>query len=119
MRRRRAIGATLSQPPPTEFAYGSLEAALVDHPAQLSRRAGIRVTCVSPGPILALGGVRRQVRATMPDMDAPVEKTSSSGRPGAAGEVARAVAFLAGPAAGYCTGTDLRLDGGALESVTF
>ena len=117
-----SIAATLSQLPPTEFAYGSLKAALVNHAAQLSvrhGRDGIRVNCVSPGPVLAPGGVWEQVRATMPEMYARAEKLSSLGRLGTPDEVARAVAFLASPAAAYCTGTNLRLDGGALKTVNF
>lgn len=117
-----SIAATLSQLPPTEFAYGSLKAALVNHAAQLSvrhGRDGIRVNCVSPGPVLAAGGVWEQVRAAMPEMYARVEQMSSLGRLGDPDEVARAVAFLASPAASYCTGTNLRLDGGTLKSVNF
>ena len=117
-----SIAATLSQLPPTEFAYGSLKAALVNHAAQLSvrhGRDGIRVNCVSPGPIVHEGGVWDQVRQAMPEMYAHVEQLSSMGRLGTPEEVARAVAFLASPAASYCTGTNLRLDGGTLKSVNF
>jgi NAD(P)-dependent dehydrogenase (short-subunit alcohol dehydrogenase family) len=117
-----SIAASLSQLPPTEFAYGSLKAALVNHAAQLSvrhGREGIRINCVSPGPVLAEGGVWEQIRSAMPEMYARVEQMSSLGRLGSAEDIARTVAFLASPAAAYTTGANVRVDGGTLKSVNF
>ena len=73
-------------------------------------RFGIRVNAVAPGPVRTAGtdrqlwaepGVRRAVRDSVP-----------LGRFGTVEEVADAVAFLAGPSAGYITGEVLAVDGG-------
>ena len=74
---------------------------------------GIRVNSVSPGPINnaafeklgllpeAIAGFREVVPTRVP-----------LGRFGVEEEIARTVAFLASPAAGFITGTDISVDGG-------
>ena len=117
-----SIASTLAQLPPTEFVYGSMKAALVNHAGQLALRHGrdgIRINCVSPGPVLAPGGVWEQVQEHLPELFTRVEQGTALGRLADAAEVARAVAFLASPAASYCTGTNLRVDGGTLKTVNF
>ena len=117
-----SIASSLAQLPPTEFVYGSMKAALVNHAGQLALkhgRDGIRFNCVSPGPVLAPGGVWEQVQTHLPELFAKVQQGTALGRLASAPEIARAVAFLASPAASYCTGTNLRVDGGTLKTVNF
>ncbi|REH39323.1 hypothetical protein BCF44_113178 [Kutzneria buriramensis] len=71
---------------------------------------GITVNAVAPGEIAtAMTGQE--------DVDPHTQRRPGIplGRPGAAREVAAAVAFLATPAAGYVTGASLVVDGGMLQ----
>lgn len=74
---------------------------------------GIRVNCVCPGTV-GTPWVQRLL-AQAPDPDAALAALVARqpiGRLGTAEEVADAIVYLAGPAAGYTTGTALYLDGG-------
>ena len=83
---------------------------------------GVRVNAVSPGPVYT--DFNREVMQqrsaslgiTEEEMIDRVEKAIPLGRWGEPADIARAVAFLAGPAAGWITGTILRVSGG-LEGV--
>jgi NAD(P)-dependent dehydrogenase (short-subunit alcohol dehydrogenase family) len=111
-----AIVATASisaaQPTPPHGAYSASKAALVMLIRQLAYEWGpqrIRCNCVSPGMIhtgmtdsVYADPVKRAERA----MHIPLQRV---GRPE---DVARVVAFLAGPEADYVTGVDLAVDGG-------
>jgi NAD(P)-dependent dehydrogenase (short-subunit alcohol dehydrogenase family) len=96
-----SIAASLSQLPPTEFAYGSLKAALVNHAAQLSVRHGRRASASTASR--PAGPCRGRRVGADPGRDAEmyarVEQMSSLGRLGSAEDIARTVAFLASPAA--------------------
>ncbi|WP_253830339.1 SDR family oxidoreductase [Prauserella aidingensis] len=74
-------------------------------------RRGARVNSVSPGVIATPMGnseLDSEHGARMRDAVA----ASNAGRVGTPAEVAEAVAFLTGPAAGFVSGTDLLVDGG-------
>ncbi|GAA4896538.1 SDR family NAD(P)-dependent oxidoreductase [Streptomonospora salina] len=101
-------------------AYSAVKAALNQHAAALGRSLparGIRVNTVSPGPIEFEGGGWARRRGSDPDFYAAVRDRIPVGRLGRPEEVARAVAFLAGPAASYVTGTNLVVDGGFVDRV--
>lgn len=96
---------------PGAAAYCASKAAL----EMLTRSAalelgplGIRVNAVSPGFIDVKSAVN-------PVTEAYAEALSANplGRPGQAEDIARAVQWLAGDAAGWITGSVLRVDGGA------
>jgi NAD(P)-dependent dehydrogenase (short-subunit alcohol dehydrogenase family) len=102
---------------PSSAAYASSKAGLImltqcialDHGPQ-----GVRANCVCPGWIRTDLADR-----AMADLDDDLEaayaranRTNPLGRPGAAEEVAGAVAWLVSPEASYVNGAVLRIDGG-------
>lgn len=117
-----SIAAVLTRLPPGEEAYGALKAGLVNYAGQLAEahgRQGVRVNVVSPGPILFEGGVWDQIRQAHPALFEAAAGLAALKRHGAPEEVADAVAFLASPRAGYITGANLRIDGGAVKTANF
>lgn len=100
--------------------YNAIKGALVIHGKQLSQAlapTGIRVNCVSPGPIYIAGGAWEYIKEHMADLYTATLANIPSGRMGTAEEVANAVAFLASPAASLITGVNLVVDGGFTKRV--
>jgi NAD(P)-dependent dehydrogenase (short-subunit alcohol dehydrogenase family) len=69
--------------------------------------AGIRVNAIAPGPIETEG------TSDIPEIVEGLGRTRALGRVGEPEEIARAVAFIASPAASYINGVVLPVDGGA------
>jgi NAD(P)-dependent dehydrogenase (short-subunit alcohol dehydrogenase family) len=69
----------------------------------------IRVNCVAPGAIEI-----ERTRLERPNYGAVMAAATPLGRVGTPEDVADAVVFLAGPAAGFITGQTLNVDGGLL-----
>jgi NAD(P)-dependent dehydrogenase (short-subunit alcohol dehydrogenase family) len=117
------LGALLREPCSSEpgysfavRAYGASKRGLlrlVERSAVEWARRGARVVSVSPGPMLTPMG-RAELAAN------PLAVAASSaiplGRLGRPADVAAAVDFLASDSAGYITGCDLRVDGGAVAA---
>ena len=74
---------------------------------------GARLNSVSPGYIVSAMS-RAMVDSPMGDIREKVMNTTAVGRLGLPEDVAGVVAFLCGRDAGYVTGTDILVDGGAL-----
>jgi 3-oxoacyl-[acyl-carrier protein] reductase len=101
-------------------AFNALKAALVTYGKQLSQSIadkGIRVNCVSPGPILFEGGNWRMAEQYAKPIFDSVMAQLPFGRFGSPEEVARAIVFLASPAASWITGVNLVVDGGFTKRV--
>ena len=102
--------------------YNAMKAALIAHASDLSQALaprGIRVNTVSPGPIFFEGGNWQMIEQTMkPVFDATLAQCPH-GRMGTPEEVARAVVFLASPAASWITGANLVVDGGFTRRVSY
>lgn len=102
--------------------YNALKGALLVYAKQLGQAwgpKGIRVNCVSPGPIKFPGGNWEAIQAAVPALHDATQAAFALGRWGGADEVARSVAFLASPASSYTTGTNLVIDGGYTKRVQF
>jgi 3-oxoacyl-[acyl-carrier protein] reductase len=103
-------------------AYNAIKAALITYAKQLGQeigKNGIRVNCVSPGPIRFPGGNWEAIEGAMPDLYNATLGQMALGRFGTPEEVANAVVFLASPAASYITGTNIIVDGGYTKRVQF
>jgi NAD(P)-dependent dehydrogenase (short-subunit alcohol dehydrogenase family) len=103
-------------------AFNAMKAALITYGKQLSQAwapKGIRVNMISPGPVTYPGGNWEGAKALMPDLYAGILSQMPLGRFGSPDDVARAVAFLASPAACYITGANLVVDGGFTKRVQF
>ncbi len=107
-----SIGSVVgdSTPFPGAADYSATKAALLGYTRGWARDLGpkgITVNTVQPGPIDT-----DMNPAENGDFSDAQKATTALGRYGTADEVAAAVAFLAGPTAGYITGTTLTVDGG-------
>jgi 3-oxoacyl-[acyl-carrier protein] reductase len=103
-------------------AYNAMKAALLTYAKQLSQAWGpkrIRVNCVSPGPIGFPGGNWEMIKGAMPELYAATEQAFALGRFGTPDDVAPTIVFLASPASGYTTGTNVIVDGGYTKRVQF
>jgi NAD(P)-dependent dehydrogenase (short-subunit alcohol dehydrogenase family) len=103
-------------------AYNAMKAALIAHASDLSQALaprGIRVNVVSPGPIFFEGGNWEMIQQAMPKMYEAALAQCAIGRMGTPEEVARAVVFLASPAASLITGANLVADGGFTKRVDY
>jgi NAD(P)-dependent dehydrogenase (short-subunit alcohol dehydrogenase family) len=102
--------------------YNALKAALLTHASDLAQALapkGIRVNAVSPGPIAFAGGNWEMIEKAMPAIYERALAQQPMGRMGTPEEVARAVVFLASPAASWITGANLVVDGGFTKRVGF
>jgi 3-oxoacyl-[acyl-carrier protein] reductase len=102
--------------------YGILKAALLHYGKTLSARhasEGIRVNSVSPGNVYFADGVWGDIERDQPEIFAKCLAENPMGRMATPDEVAKAVVFLASPAASFTTGTNLLVDGGLTRSVQF
>lgn len=100
--------------------YNAIKGALIIHGKQLSQALapqGIRVNCVSPGPIYFAGGAWEFIQNNMADLYNSTLEQIPSGRMGSPEEVANAVTFIASPAASLITGVNLVADGGFTKRV--
>ncbi|OYY70291.1 SDR family NAD(P)-dependent oxidoreductase [Sphingomonas sp. 28-63-12] len=103
-------------------AYNAMKASLVTWGKQLALahgKDGIRVNVVSPGPVEFEGGNWDMIKGTMEKFYAGTLRQQPLGRLGTPEEIARAIAFLASPAASWCNGSHLVVDGGYTNRTHF
>ena len=102
--------------------YGVFKAALIHYAKGLSYQlAGknIRVNALSPGNTYFPGGVWEKIEHGNPEFFKQALALNPTGRMGRPEEMARAVVFLASPAASFVTGTNLVVDGALTRGVQF
>jgi NAD(P)-dependent dehydrogenase (short-subunit alcohol dehydrogenase family) len=80
---------------------------------------GVRVNTVSPGNTYFPGGVWEKIEQGNPTLFREAMALNPTGRMGKPEEMARAVVFLASPAASFITGTNLVVDGALTRGVQF
>ncbi|WP_375465176.1 SDR family NAD(P)-dependent oxidoreductase [uncultured Methylobacterium sp.] len=102
--------------------YGAFKAALIHYAQGLAYQlAGrnIRANTVSPGNTYFEGGVWHRIEDGNPALFAEALRLNPTGRMARPEEIARAVVFLASPAASFITGTNLVVDGALTRGVQF
>jgi 3-oxoacyl-[acyl-carrier protein] reductase len=102
--------------------YGAFKAALIHYAQGLAFQLApknIRSNSVSPGNTYFPGGVWATIEQENPKLFADSLALNPTGRMGKAEEIARAVVFLASPAASFITGTNLVVDGALTRGVQF
>ena len=100
--------------------YGTFKAALLHYTQGLANQLavkGIRANSVSPGNTYFDGGVWQQIEQGDPDFFAQALALNPTGRMANPEEIARAVVFLASPAASFIMGTNLVVDGALTRGV--
>jgi 3-oxoacyl-[acyl-carrier protein] reductase len=100
--------------------YDAIKSAQIAYGAHLSSALAarrIRVNAVSPGSIYFPGGIWHQREQNAPQVFKGMLANMPMGRFGQPEEVARAVVFLASPAASFITGTNLIVDGGQTRRI--
>ncbi len=103
-------------------SYGAMKAALIHYTQGLAydlAGRGIRANSVSPDNVYFEGGVWHQIEHANPELFATALGLNPTGRMAKPQEVARAVAFIASPAASFITGTNLVIDGALTKGVQF
>jgi 3-oxoacyl-[acyl-carrier protein] reductase len=102
--------------------YGVFKAALIHYAKGLSFQLAsknIRVNAISPGNTYFPGGVWEKIEHGNPELFARAMALNPTGRMGRPEEMARAIVFLASPAASFITGTNLVVDGALTRGVQF
>jgi 3-oxoacyl-[acyl-carrier protein] reductase len=99
--------------------YGAFKSALVHYVQGLAYQlaGSVRANTVSPGNVYFPGGVWESIEQGDPDLFAQALGLNPTGRMARPEEVARAVVFLASPAATFITGTNLVVDGALTRGV--
>lgn len=95
-------------------AYNAMKASLITYGKQLALahgKDGIRVNVVSPGPVEFEGGNWDMIKGTMEKFYQSQLRQHPAGRLGTPEEIARCVVFMASPAASWCNGSHLVVDG--------
>jgi len=102
--------------------YGAFKAALIHYAQGLAFQLagkGIRANTVSPGNTYFKDGVWHRIEHDNPRLFADALALNPTGRMATPEEIARAVVFLASPAASFVTGTNLVVDGALTRGVQF
>ena len=102
------------------FPYNAAKAALLNYAKNLSAALGpkgVRVNCLSPGPIQYPGGGWERVEVNTPVLYESMRSRTVLGHFGAPDDIGYAAAFLVSPAAKFITGINMLVDGGMSSHV--
>ncbi|QBY00032.1 SDR family oxidoreductase [Rhodophyticola sp. CCM32] len=104
------------------MAYNGIKAALTTWSQQLAQQLaprGIRVNCLSPGPTMYEGSNWEMVRIARSRIYETARRGHPAKRMATPAEIAKAAVFLVSPAASWCQGANLLVDGGFSKRVPF
>jgi 3-oxoacyl-[acyl-carrier protein] reductase len=99
---------------PGALAYAAAKGGVISLTKAMAKELaphGVRVNCVAPGLI---GETQFHARYTSREVFEATAKSVPLGRAGTPEEVARVIAFLAGPDSAYLTGETIEINGGLL-----
>lgn len=102
--------------------YNALKAAIINYSAGLARKfapQGLRVNCVSPGPVFTSDGPWAYIKENMAEFHDSIVSEIPLGRMGTGEEVGKAIAFIASPACRYMTGSNILIDGAFTRGVQY
>ncbi len=102
--------------------YGTFKAALIHYAQGLAYQLApknIRANTISPGNTYFEGGVWHRIERENPELFATALGLNPTGRMGKPEEMARAIVFLASPAASFISGTNLVVDGALTRGVQY
>jgi 3-oxoacyl-[acyl-carrier protein] reductase len=114
------VSSVSAREPLSADAYGTLKAALNHYGRGLASELApqaIRVNVLSPGTIYVEDGFWGNVEREDPETFERMLGANPMGRMGRPEEVARAITFLASPAASFVSGTNLLVDGALTRGV--
>ncbi|MGN6499775.1 MAG: SDR family NAD(P)-dependent oxidoreductase [Tsuneonella sp.] len=102
--------------------YNALKAAVMVYSSNLAQNLapqGIRVNCITPGPVMTEDGPWARIEQGMPDFFKGTVSQIPIGRMATGEELANAIAFVASPACKAMTGANIVIDGGYTKRVQF
>jgi NAD(P)-dependent dehydrogenase (short-subunit alcohol dehydrogenase family) len=102
--------------------YNAMKAAVMAYSSQLSQALaadGIRVNCITPGPIMTDDGPWAHIKENMADFYNGILSQISLGEMTTGEQLANTIAFVASPAAGGMTGANIVVDGGYTKRTQF
>lgn len=102
--------------------YNALKAAVMVYASNLAQnlaKDGVRVNCITPGPVMTEDGPWAKIEMGMPDFFKATLAKMPIGRMATGEELAKAIVFVASPACKAMTGANLVVDGGYTKRVQF
>jgi 3-oxoacyl-[acyl-carrier protein] reductase len=102
--------------------YNALKAAVMVYASGLAQNLaaeGVRVNCITPGPVMTEDGPWAYVKENMKEFYDGIMAQISIGRMTTGEELAKAIVFVASPACKAMTGANLVVDGGFTKRVQF
>ena len=102
--------------------YNALKAAVMVYASGLAQSmaaAGVRVNCITPGPVMTEDGPWAGIKESMPEFYDGILSQIPMGRMVDGEELARTIAFVASPASSGMTGANIVVDGGFTKRVQF
>ncbi|WP_322904690.1 SDR family oxidoreductase [Paenibacillus campi] len=120
------VGNFWKEPGATMFTNGMMNAAIVNASKNISIQlaaAQITVNCLNPGTIVTdryeqyINNLQKNKQISKAEAIQSVNASIPAQRPGTAQEAASLIAYLCSEDAGYVTGQQISVDGGALRSL--
>jgi NAD(P)-dependent dehydrogenase (short-subunit alcohol dehydrogenase family) len=102
--------------------YNALKAAVMNYSSALSQSLageGIRVNCITPGPVMTEDGPWANLQQAAPEFYDATLANMPSGRFTTGEELAKAIAFVVSPACKAMTGANIVVDNGYTKRTQF